>query len=40
MPVDKFEKIGGGTGIMMDDICAGVYTNIIMHIALRLGGMI
>jgi phosphatidylglycerophosphatase A len=35
-PVNKFEEIKGGAGVMMDDIIAGVYTNITMHAALRL----
>ncbi|MCA9399690.1 MAG: phosphatidylglycerophosphatase A [Candidatus Omnitrophica bacterium] len=39
-PVNKFEKIGGAAGIMMDDIVAGLYTNITMHIAIRLAHVI
>lgn len=39
-PVNKFEEIGGGVGIMMDDIIAGIYTCIIMHVAVRLAGII
>ena len=39
-PVNKFEEIGGGTGIMMDDLVAGLYTNLIMHIAIRWAGII
>ena len=39
-PVDKFEEFEGGLGIMTDDIVAGVYTNIIMHIAIRWSGII
>lgn len=39
-PVNKFEEIKGGTGVMMDDIVAGIYTNITMHIAVRLSGII
>jgi phosphatidylglycerophosphatase A len=31
-PVSMFEKIGGGAGIMLDDIAAGVITNIILQI--------
>lgn len=34
-PVNKFEEMEGGTGVMMDDLVAGVYTNIVMHIAVR-----
>ena len=34
-PANKFEKLSGGAGVMLDDIIAGIYTNIIMHIALR-----
>lgn len=35
-PVNKFEAIPGGTGVMMDDLVAGVYTCVVMHIALWL----
>jgi len=39
-PVNKFEEIGGGAGVMVDDLVAGLYTNIVMHIAIRLAGLI
>lgn len=39
-PVNEMEKFEGGLGIMMDDIVAGVYTNIVMHIAVRWAGII
>ena len=39
-PANRFEKIPGGTGIMMDDIVAGIYTNLIMQIAVRLAGLV
>ena len=39
-PVNKFEEMEGGTGIMMDDIIAGIYTNLAMQIAIRLAGMV
>ena len=38
-PANKFESLPGGTGVMMDDIMAGIYTNITMQTALRLAGM-
>lgn len=34
-PGNKFEGLGGSHGIMMDDIVAGLYTNIVMHLALQ-----
>lgn len=34
-PGNKFEALGGSRGIMMDDIMAGLYTNVVMHLALR-----
>jgi len=37
-PANKVERMHGGVGIMMDDIIAGIYTNITMQIALRLTG--
>lgn len=38
-PVNKFEELKGGTGVMMDDIIAGVYTNVVMQIAVRWAGI-
>lgn len=38
-PVNKFEIMPGATGIMMDDLVAGIYTNIAMQIAVRLAGV-
>ena len=38
-PVNKFESMPGGIGIMMDDIIAGIYTNLTMQMAIRLAGM-
>jgi phosphatidylglycerophosphatase A len=35
-PGNKLEGLPGSRGIMLDDIIAGVYTNIVMHLALRL----
>lgn len=34
-PAGRLEKRPGGIGIMMDDIVSGIYTNIILQIALR-----
>ncbi|MCK5014439.1 MAG: phosphatidylglycerophosphatase A [Candidatus Omnitrophica bacterium] len=39
-PANKFEQIKGGTGIMMDDVIAGLYANIVMQIAVRWAGVI
>ena len=39
-PVNKFEELKGSTGVMMDDIVAGVYTNMVMHCAVRWSGII
>ncbi len=30
--IRKMERIGGGWGIMMDDMLAGVYSNIILQV--------
>ena len=38
-PANKFENITGGAGIMLDDIMAGIYTNFVMHAAIRLAGL-
>ena len=33
-PVNRLEAIPGGWGIMLDDVMAGVYTNIVLRVAL------
>ena len=38
-PGNKFEGLPGSAGIMMDDIVAGLYTNVVMHLALRWAGI-
>jgi len=35
-PAGKLQELKGSLGVMSDDIIAGLYTNIIIHIALRL----
>jgi phosphatidylglycerophosphatase A len=35
-PGNKLEGLPGSRGVMLDDLMAGVYTNIVMHLALRL----
>ena len=37
-PINKLESQPGGWGIMLDDCMAGVYSNIILRIALRCAG--
>jgi len=39
-PVNKFEQLKGSTGVMMDDVIAGLYTNIVMQFAIRAAGII
>jgi len=39
-PANKFEKLHGETGIMMDDVVAGIYTNLVMQVAVRLAGIV
>ncbi len=39
-PANILEKRSGSVGIMMDDIVAGIYTNLIMQIAIRLAGVV
>ncbi len=34
-PANAFERQKGGVGIMMDDVVAGLYANLIMHVAIR-----
>ena len=33
-PAADLEELGGGLGIMLDDIIAGIYTNIALHLTL------
>lgn len=35
-PIRKIEKLRGGLGIMLDDIIAGAYANIILQLFLRI----
>jgi len=35
-PIKKLQDIPGGLGVMLDDIGAGIYTNVILQIACRL----
>lgn len=39
-PVNRLEQLEGGWGIMLDDLVAGLYTNIIMQIAIRWAGIV
>lgn len=39
-PVNRAEKIKSGWGIMLDDIYAGIYSNIILQIAVRWAGVL
>lgn len=38
-PGNKFEGLKGSAGVMLDDIVAGIYTNIVMQIAIRWAGV-
>ncbi|MBF0554638.1 MAG: phosphatidylglycerophosphatase A [Nitrospirae bacterium] len=35
-PVNYMERIKGGLGVMLDDVAAGIYVNIILQIAARM----
>ena len=35
-PANRLEKMRGGAGVMLDDLAAGVYANVLMQIAVRL----
>lgn len=39
-PCNVIENKGGAYGIMMDDIVAGIYTNLVMQIAVRWAGIV
>ena len=36
-PVRRFERLPGGAGIVLDDLAAGVYAWIALHLILRTG---
>ena len=35
-PINKLEKLPAGWGIMLDDIAAGLYANIILHVLSKI----
>lgn len=35
-PINKLQELPGSLGIMIDDILAGIYTNLMIQLALRL----
>ncbi|GAB4007525.1 phosphatidylglycerophosphatase A [Spirosoma migulaei] len=35
--IRKLEKLSGGWGVMLDDLLAGLYANIVLQVALGLG---
>ncbi len=37
-PADRFERLPGARGVMLDDLMAGVYANLVMQAAVRLAG--
>ncbi len=39
-PANKLEERGGGWGIVADDLAAGLYTNIVLQLAIFLAGRI
>lgn len=38
-PAYKMESLPGAAGIMMDDIVAGIYTNLVMQVTLKFTGI-
>jgi phosphatidylglycerophosphatase A len=39
-PINKLESLPAGWGVMLDDVMAGVYTNIVLSIAVRWAGLV
>jgi phosphatidylglycerophosphatase A len=35
--IRKAEALPGGWGVMADDVLAGVYSNILLHIVIKMG---
>ncbi len=39
-PANFFQKhLPGGYGVVMDDVAAGIYANVILHILIRYGNL-
>jgi phosphatidylglycerophosphatase A len=36
-PARSFDRLQGGTGIMLDDVMAGIYTNVLLRVLVGLG---
>jgi phosphatidylglycerophosphatase A len=36
-PIRRLESLPGGVGIMADDLLAGIYANLLLHAAARIG---
>jgi len=36
-PARAFDRLQGGAGIMLDDVVAGLYTNLALRVLLALG---
>jgi phosphatidylglycerophosphatase A len=39
-PINAVEKVGAGRGIMLDDMLAGIMTNIILHLVIYIRGIL
>jgi phosphatidylglycerophosphatase A len=39
-PANRLERLHGGTGIMADDLMAGVYGCVIVHLVMRFTGIV
>ena len=39
-PADRLERLPGGFGVMADDVMAAVYANLVLRVALALGGRV
>lgn len=37
-PINGLQRLPGGIGVMLDDLGAAVYTNVVLQIVCRLGG--
>ncbi len=35
-PIRRLEQVKSGFGVVLDDVLAGIYSNILLHLALRL----
>jgi phosphatidylglycerophosphatase A len=39
-PINRMEKLPGGWGVMLDDVLAGIFSNILVRVYLKIPGLV